>query len=608
MKNNLSKSYAVLLLLLLPLDVVRADSPVADASMAQDISSVRAMLQGGEDVNGAQGDGMTALHWAAENKDAELADLLIYAGANMAAVTRIGDYTPLHMASRIGAADVVESLLQGGSYPHALTSSGDTTPLHLAAVAGNSAVIGLLLEYGADINVRESKRGQTPLMFAAAAGRVAAVDELLRHGADFSLTTDVLDLLIQRAQDVEAKKHRDQVLEAFRDESGSEAGTWQPSPNEVYTAINAAHDYIEQHGTEVPESDSSYVKSVGKSGGMTALLYTVREGHTGVALALLDSGADINQVSEGDNTSAVLIAAINGHFDLALALLERGADLNIPSDAGTTPLFAVLNSYWAPKSRYPQQQAYRQQQSDYLDTMETLLKAGADPNVRLASHLWFMEYTFSNLEIDTTGATAFWRAAHALDIEAMELLIAHGADPDIPTIRPIPRKPPEQECDGNIISQIGCGIGGLAGVIISPFVSDLDDSGLPVVPEGGPGVYPIHVTTGHGYGVGYAGNSHRHVPDSWVAATEYLIEEHGADVNVRDHDGFTPLHNAASRGDNELIAILVEQGADVTVVNRSGQTTADIANGPKQRTQPYIETVELLESLGSVNNQNCVSC
>ncbi|MGH9337648.1 MAG: ankyrin repeat domain-containing protein, partial [Vicinamibacteria bacterium] len=75
-----------------------------------------------------------------------------------------------------------------------------------------------------------------------------------------------------------------------------------------------------------------------------------------------------------------------------------------------------------------------------------------------------------------------------------------------------------------------------------------------------------------------------------------------------DHEGNTALHHAASRGDNEMILYLVEKGADVTRVNREGQTTADMANGPVQRVQPFPETVAMLEKLGSKNNHKCVSC
>jgi ankyrin repeat protein len=88
----------------------------------------------------------------------------------------------------------------------------------------------------------------------------------------------------------------------------------------------------------------------------------------------------------------------------------------------------------------------------------------------------------------------------------------------------------------------------------------------------------------------------------------YLVEELDADVNQRDQNGHTPLHNAASRGDNEAIQYLLDRGADVMAVSRSGQTTADMANGPAQRLTPFPATLELLEGLGAINNHNCVGC
>ncbi len=121
-------------------------------------------------------------------------------------------------------------------------------------------------------------------------------------------------------------------------------------------------------------------------------------------------------------------------------------------------------------------------------------------------------------------------------------------------------------------------------------------------------MYPVHAASGVGYGEGFAGNSHRHVPEGWIPAMKYLVEELGAEVNTRDLNGYTALHHAAARGDNELILYLADRGADVTVVSRRGQTTADMANGPVQRIQPFPETLALLERLGSKNNHNCVSC
>jgi ankyrin repeat protein len=89
---------------------------------------------------------------------------------------------------------------------------------------------------------------------------------------------------------------------------------------------------------------------------------------------------------------------------------------------------------------------------------------------------------------------------------------------------------------------------------------------------------------------------------------KYLVEELGADVNQRDAAGYTPLHNAASRGDNEMVKYLVSKGADVMALSRAGQTTADMANGPVSRISPFPETIALLESLGAKNNHRCASC
>jgi hypothetical protein len=121
-------------------------------------------------------------------------------------------------------------------------------------------------------------------------------------------------------------------------------------------------------------------------------------------------------------------------------------------------------------------------------------------------------------------------------------------------------------------------------------------------------VFPIHAASGVEYGEGYAGNAHRHAPDGWLGSVKFLVEELGADVNQRDDGGYTAVHHAAARGDNELILYLVSKGADVTAVSRRGQTTADMANGPVSRISPIPETIALLEKLGSKNNHKCASC
>ena len=563
-----------------------ADSPVADAAMRGDVAAVRALLAEGADVNAPQGDGMTALHWAAHNGDASLVGILLDAGADVGAGTRIGQYTPLHLAAQGGAGEVVEMLLGAGADPLARTrGAGAAAPLHFAAASGSVPTVEALVAAGADVNAAEEAWGQTPLIFAASKGRTGAVRALLAAGADPAVHTTVMDVAARAVSDRIERAERNRRIRAgeqWGPDVAEQVRREQQEETRRARAEEASRKESETRMIEEPEP-LSYAELVGGHGGLTALLHAAREGHTETALALLAGGADIDQAGTGDGTSPILMAAINGHYDLAMLLLGRGADPNLASHAGTAPLFAAINTNWAPKSRYPQQHIYMQQDHTYLDVMKKLLAAGADPNARLNRHLWFMSYNFDLLQIDVRGATPFWRAAYALDVEAMRLLVANGADPSIPT-----RKGPSRRSRG----------GG----------DRPDPSGLPPVPVDGPAVYPIHAASGVGYGQGYAGNAHRHVPDGWLPAVRYLIEELGADVNARDHEGFAPLHHAAARGDNELIRYLVSQGADVMVVSRRGQTTVDMANGPVQRIQPFPETIALLEGLGAVNNHRCVSC
>jgi len=203
-----------------------------------------------------------------------------------------------------------------------------------------------------------------------------------------------------------------------------------------------------------------------------------------------------------------------------------------------------------------------------------------DVDARLERSLWYTTYNRDLLGVDRAGATAFWRAAYALDVEAMRLLLEFGADPHLPTVTvPNRRRLPHP-----------------------------DPSGLPPVPLGGPAVSPLLAAAGVGYGQGYAGNSHRHVPGGWLPAVRFLVEDVGLDVHFRDHNGYNAVHHAAARGDNALIRYLVDRGVDVTAVSRRGQTTVDMANGPVQRIQPFPETIALLEGLGAKNNHRCLSC
>ena len=533
---------------------------VANAAMTGDREGVRAFLKKGLDVNEAQGDGTTALHWAAMKGDAEVAQMLIYAGANVRATTRLGTYTPLYLAAKGGHSGVVAALLAAGADAKALTSNG-TTPLMIAAASGDTRTITSLVENGADINAKDGAKGETPLMFAAAFNRADAVKLLLARGADAKATTTVVDLFALTAPEEEAMAQG----------AGGNAPA-RPAANRPVDVAGATRGY-------------RYNELISSQGGLTALMFATRQGFADTAKTLIDGGADINQLSAGDQTSPLLMAIINGHFDLATDMLNRGASATQVAFNGVTPLYATLNIQWAPKSLYPSPKAYQQQTTTYLELMKTLLDKGADPNVRLQRKVWYQAFNSDFAGVDESGATPFWRAAYANDVAAMKLLVAHGADPNIPTMKPAGRP-----FTGEGIRQ----------------VQDL--SGVPPIPYGGPGVYPLHAASGVGYGEGFAANSHRYAPTGFLPAIKYLVEELGVDVNATDHEGNTPVHLAASRGDNESILFLVSKGADVMRLNREGNTTVDIANGPVQRTQPYPETIKLLEKLGAKNNHKCITC
>jgi ankyrin repeat protein len=639
-----------------------SEAPVADAAQRGDVEAVRQLLRSGADVNAAQGDGMSALHWAASRDREDILEVLLYAGANTEASTRLGGYTALHLAARAGHGGAIGRLVDGGADVESVTTTG-VTAMHFAAQSGDVGALEALTSRGATVDARTRADDQTPLMWATAANRLDAMRSLLLAGADPALTSSVVDYVARAAADRPERQLRSQLASvrrnAERAQEGGEAGaaprpgprapagppavekpteeapagqgtptagtpseegraaeeappaeetplddeptgeappTEEPSPAEEVPVAEAPQPAAEeapgQQGAtatearkpeEEEERPLGYDDLVGKEGGFTALHFASRDGFMAAAELLLDAGADIDQPTAGDGTTPLLMATINGNFDLAMRLLERGGDPNAVAEDGAAPLFTVLNRRWGPKAAYPQPSAFQQQETDYLELLAALVDAGADVNHRTGRHIWYTSFNFDMLGVDFAGATAFWRAAYATDVEAMRLLVAAGADPAIPT-----RKVPARRF----------GRGG----------DQEDKSGLPPVPTGGPGVHPIHAASGVGYGEGFAANSHSHAPDSWLAAVRYLVEEHGADVNARDLNGYAPLHHAAARGDNELIEYLVAHGADVMVVSRRGETTVDMANGPRQRVQPFPETIALLESLGALNNHNCQSC
>ena len=373
-------------LLLAANPAVAADSRLADTAQAMDREGVRALINGSAEINAAQVDGMTALHWASLHDDLELARLLIASGADANAANRYG-VTPLALACTNGNGALVELLLDAGANPNASLPGGETA-LMTASRTGRIGPVKALLARGADIDGRvhgmgrregaganafnyrindpgifdfETKPEQTALIWAAAEGHAEVVAELIRAGADFQGTL--------------------------------------PS-------------------------------------GFTPLLFAVRNGHLEVVKTLVKAGADVNQRIDPDpdwrhmgyrarlrpGATALHVAVENGHFELGAYLLGAGIDPDAADPVGYTALHAVTNARRiAPGDADPPPEPTGNMTS--LEFVRRLADHGANMNARMTRP------GMINLGAAVLGPTAFLAAAQTADLDFMKTLVDLGADP-----------------------------------------------------------------------------------------------------------------------------------------------------------------------------------
>lgn len=561
------------------LSAASPDARVAEAAMNGDRESVRTLLAQKAAVSGAQADGMTALHWAAFRDDLALVKMLIAAGADVKAATRDGAITPLFLACTNGNAAIVGELLQAGADANSVNENG-TTALMTAAASGSADAVKVLLEHGADVKAKEHAHGQTALMFAAALNRTAVVKVLLEHGSEIDAATPAKTVeRVRFDQDgniVETPaggrggrggRGAGRGVSAQDADKADEAADAAAAANAAKAAIETAQAELNALGHAMgfqsaelllakPRAAAGDVaarapRRVGPefTGGMTALLYAAREGHMDTVRVLVEDGANLNIVS-ADKFSPLVEAITNAHFDLAMYLLDRGADPNLATVSGLTALYAVIDSQWAPHAWFPQP-ATDQEKTTHLQLMKALLDKGANANAAISERIWFRSYTNDYTWVDTAGATPFWRAAQSSDTPAMHLLMEHGADPKLATKA---------------------------------------------------GDTPLHAAAG----IGWAANWSVNAPLPAVDAVKYCVEL-GNDVNAVDNRGYTALHGAAYLGNNDMVNYLVSKGAKVDARSKTGDSPADMANGPTRFGQPHPDTLALLEKLGSHNSHNCRS-
>jgi len=431
-----------------------ATAEIAEAAMRGNLEAVRAAIARKADVNAAQIDGSTALHWAADRDDLAMAELLIGAGARVEARTREG-VTPLRLAAMNGSAPMIDRLLKAGADANApLTPAGDTA-LMLAARTGTTDALRVLVEAGADVNATETWGGTTPLMWAASEGHAEAAELLIGAGAD-----------------VDARSH----YVAAANGRGFEGRTPRADSTDVEVAEFA-------------------------SGWLTPLMLAAREGHVDVARLLVGAGADLDAAA-GDGKTALATAIFNGNYELASFLVDNKADVNAADAQRFTPLFwAVDRRNMETAPNFPWMVT-----ADPMPLIRKLLDAGADPNA-LVNKTPRARMREGAPRI--VFATALMRAAFAADLELVELLLAHGADPKI------------LSSDNETMLSAAAGLG---------FV--------------------------HGY--------HRGKPGGERLEVVKLFVELGNDVNWHDDYGITPLMAAGNFGNVPVIQYLIDVGADLS--------------------------------------------
>ena len=457
--------------------------PLVEAAARNETAAVLAALEAGADAAARSSDGTTALHWAVYYDDSALVARLIDAGADVDAVNDYGS-TPLSEAALGGNTEIVRRLLEAGAEADRPGADGQTA-LMIVARTGNVDAARLLIEHGADVNAREAWRDQTAVIWAAAQGQPEMIRLLIEHGADPNARSAV--------------NHWDRQVSAER--------------RRMYRPF----------------------------GGMTALMYAAREGCAACAQALVEGGADPNL--PGPRNEPPLVVAINNfNFDVASYLIDAGADPNRWDWWGRSPLYAAVDMNTIPHGGRPDRRSIDRTTS--LELIEKLLERGANPNLQLKLMPPY-RHRGDDRGCDgllTTGTTPLLRAAKTFDTEAMSLLIAHGANVELPQ----------------------------------------DDGITPLMAAAGYGSLECDI---RGYGPGIPHYQTEDVQEKSIAAIDLLLDA-GARIDAvttgggrGKGPGQSALFGAAFWGWNDVISHLVTRGARIDVVDAGGRTAVDAALG-----------------------------
>jgi uncharacterized protein len=492
-----------------------ANTAVLDAARTANWDSVRTLASKGltkESVNTADSDGNRPLHWAVRADELEVARLLLRAGADPNAQTRLG-VTALYLAAQNGDADMVKALLAAGADANQVDRPTGESVLMAAIRAKSTDAVRALLSSGANANAVEPQLRVTPLMLAAETGQADMIRSLLERGADIRARTRI-----------------------------------GATPDRKMPCIDKAG--CGSHGVGIIRGglpEQGYQPPI--PGDMTPLMYAAREGHLDAAKALLDAGADVNEL-EKSAISPLFMAISNNHIDMAHLLIDRGANINAVDWYGRTPLFAAIEMRDVDLHYVTFQHMVTEEDRKVIfDFVGFLLDRGVDPNIRVKEvpplRRWMYLLGGSLAWVDFTGETPFILASLSGDVSTMRLLLKHGADPKIMTY------------------------GGTNALMAAAGVN---------------WVYNQTFTEG----------------EPALLEAVKLCSDLGMDVNAVNSMGLTAAMGAANRGSDSIIEFLVSKGARLDVKDKVGRTAYNWAEGIFLATHtavPKPSTMALIQKL-----------
>jgi uncharacterized protein len=339
------------------------DTPLIAAVRNGDVQAVQTLLKKRVDVNGRQGDGATALHWAAHLDDLKTAQLLIRAGAR-AGMTDDAGATPLYLACTNRSAAMVGTLLAAGADPNAALLNGETALMTCSRTGDANAVLALLAR-GAEVNRREPFHDQTALMWAAAQKHPDVVAALVKAGADVQ---------------ARSRAYTQTVTSEVTQRAGREELNYTVTRGGSTALLFAARSGDVESARLLIEAGASPDDAL--PNGMTALIEAAHSGQQSVAMLLLDKGANPNARDIG--YTALHAAVLRGGLELVKALLARGADPNLRLTKGT-PVRRNSEDFELPATLIGSTPYFLAAKFLEADIMRALAGGGADATLSMPS-------------------------------------------------------------------------------------------------------------------------------------------------------------------------------------------------------------------------------